>query len=258
MPKQGVIPLIDSFEGDLYLRHERFTAAEWQAHAHPWGQFNFVSRGVMHVEIDGERFLSPPQHAIWVPPFADHFSYVLGDTVYRSAYISLARSAAMPARACTVNVSAVLRAILDDFAARDVCTPETVADVRMAQVALDQILDAEQGTTYLPFGASAELNQILGELHRAPGDQRTTVELAAGLHMTARTLERRCTKELGMPLNEWRQRLMLLHAIEALDGGAQVQHIAYTLGYATTSAFIVMFKRMTGTTPEQYRLSRGA
>ena len=60
-----------------------------------------------------------------------------------------------------------------------------------------------------------------------------------------------------MPLNEWRQRLMLLHAIEALDGGAQVQHIAYTLGYATTSAFIVMFKRMTGTTPEQYRLSRG-
>jgi len=256
MARHGEIPLIDSFDGDLYLRHEQFTAAEWQAHAHAWGQFNFVSHGVMHVEINGERFLSPPQHAIWVPPYAEHFSYALGDTVYRSAYVSLARSRAMPVHACTVSVSPVLRAILDDFAVRDVRSPQAPADLRMAQVALDQILNAEHGATYLPFGASAELNQLLEQLHRAPGDQRTTAELAAGAHMTARTLERRCMKELGMPLNEWRQRLKLLRAIDELDGGAQVQQIAHTLGYATPSAFIVMFKRMTGTTPEQYRLSR--
>lgn len=256
MAQQGQIPLIDSFDGDLYLRHEQFTAAEWQAHAHAWGQFNFVSHGVMHIEINGERFLSPPQHAIWVPPHAVHFSYSLGDTVYRSAYVSLARSREMPAQPCTVSVSPVLRAILDDFAVRDVRSPQAAADVRMAQVALDQILNAQHGATYLPFGGSAELNQLLEQLHRVPGDQRTTAELAASVHTTARTLERRCMKELGMPLNEWRQRLKLLRAIEGLDGGAQVQQIAHTLGYATTSAFIVMFKRMTGTTPEQYRLSR--
>jgi methylphosphotriester-DNA--protein-cysteine methyltransferase len=113
----------------------------------------------MHVEINGERFLSLPKHAIWVPP-----------------------------------------------------------------------------------------------AHRAISALRRSWPLAHTL--TARTLERRCMKELGMPLNEWRQRLKLLRAIDELDGGAQVQQIAHTLGYATPSAFIVMFKRMTGTTPEQYRLSR--
>ncbi|WP_246846031.1 helix-turn-helix domain-containing protein [Klebsiella pneumoniae] len=46
-----------------------------------------------------------------------------------------------------------------------------------------------------------------------------------------------------------------MHAIESLEAGLTVQRIALELGYTTPSAFIVMFKRFTGTTPEQYRLN---
>lgn len=161
----------------------------------------------------------------------------------------------MPARPCIVSVSPVTRAILDDFAARDTRIARSPQDLRMVEVLIDQILGSLGAqASYLPFAASSQLNGILDELHRNPGDRRSTGELAASIHTTARTLERRCRRELGMPLNEWRQRLKLISAIEALEAGKTVQQIAHELGYATTSAFIAMFRRATGTTPEQYRL----
>ncbi len=254
----GVLPDISGFPGDLYFRHERYTAAHWPTHAHAWGQLNYLSRGVMHIEIDGERYLSPAQYALWIPPYTEHVSYAHGETIYRSVYVSLECSAHMPARACIVNVGAVLRAILDDLAARNIRTPETDADRHLAQVVLDKILDADNHVQhYLPHAASAELNRVLASLHDCPGDRRTTAEIAAAVHMTVRTLERKCQRELGMSLNDWRQRLKLTCAIERLAAGDTVQHIANTLGYGTSSAFIAMFRRVVGTTPEQYRKKAG-
>ncbi|MEZ2218628.1 helix-turn-helix domain-containing protein [Rhizobium sp. RCC_161_2] len=37
---------------------------------------------------------------------------------------------------------------------------------------------------------------------------------------------------------------------------ASIQAIAFDLGYSTPSAFIAMFKRLSGKTPEQYRVGR--
>ncbi len=44
-----------------------------------------------------------------------------------------------------------------------------------------------------------------------------------------------------------------LLAIDALEAGLSVQQIAYDLGYSTPSAFIAMFQREAGTSPEQFR-----
>ncbi|WP_281077370.1 helix-turn-helix domain-containing protein, partial [Variovorax paradoxus] len=76
---------------------------------------------------------------------------------------------------------------------------------------------------------------------------------AATVHMTERTLARQCQRELGMSFGDWRQRLRFLRAIDALEAGRTVQEIAFDLGYSTASAFIAMFQREAGTTPEQYR-----
>jgi AraC-like DNA-binding protein len=209
---------------------------------------------ISQVSID----LSPAQYALWIPPYTEHVSFAHGETIYRSAYVSLACSARMPVHACIVNVGPVLRAVLDNLAARDIRTPETDADRHLAQVVLDMILDADNHVQhYLPHAASAGLNRVLASLHECPGDRRTTAEIAAAVHMTARTLERKCQRELGMTLNDWRQRLKLTHAIERLAAGDTVQHIAITLGYGTSSAFIAMFRRVVGTTPEQYRKNAG-
>lgn len=64
---------------------------------------------------------------------------------------------------------------------------------------------------------------------------------------------RRFQRELGMTLLEWRQRLRIVKAMPMLQSGLKVENIAQDLGYASTSSFIAMFRRMMGVTPDEYR-----
>ena len=65
--------------------------------------------------------------------------------------------------------------------------------------------------------------------------------------------DRQFVRELGMSFGEWRQRLRYLAAIEALDSERSVQNVAFDLGYSSASAFISMFRKMMGTTPDELR-----
>ena len=64
---------------------------------------------------------------------------------------------------------------------------------------------------------------------------------------------RRCQRDLGMSLAEWRQRLRVVRAMPLLEAGQTVETIALDLGYGSASAFISMFKKLMGTTPDEYR-----
>lgn len=253
MKYSNPIPSFKELPSELFFRHDDLEAMEWDAHSHPWGQLNYISHGVMNIEIDGVRYLSPPQYAVWIPPFFVHFSYTLSKAVFRSVYVNDVNSALLPARPCTMKLSPVLRAIFDDFAIRSITIPITEQDLRMTQVALDQILNLKIYDNYLPYASSSDLTFILNELQINPGDRRSISVFADLINMTSRSLERKCQRELGLSFGEWRLRLKFMYALECLDAGHTVQKISYDLGYSTPSAFIVMFRRFAGTTPDNYR-----
>jgi AraC-like DNA-binding protein len=56
---------------------------------------------------------------------------------------------------------------------------------------------------------------------------------------------------------QWRQHARLTRALERLAEGEAVATIADSLGYATPSAFVAMFRKAFGDTPGRY-LSRQA
>ena len=56
-----------------------------------------------------------------------------------------------------------------------------------------------------------------------------------------------------MSLHEWRQRLKVMKAMSLLNQGYTIESIALDLGYASSSAFIYMFKRWMNYTPDQFR-----
>jgi AraC-like DNA-binding protein len=58
-----------------------------------------------------------------------------------------------------------------------------------------------------------------------------------------------------MPFSEWKQRLRVVKAMPRLEANEKVEHISAKLGYSNASAFIAMFRRMTGVTPDEYRSS---
>lgn len=249
------IPNFEELPGDIYFRHQDLEPAVWITHSHPWGQLNFVSRGTLNLEIDGQNFLSPPQYAVWIPPFSIHTSWNSAAATYRTVYLSQALSQSMPDRPCALAVGPVLRAILDEFARIDVRLPTTPQEERMAAVALDQILSASRLDAYLPFASTQFLQNILDDAKTRLHQQMSTEQVALQFNLTTRTLERRCKSELGIGFGEWRQRLRFALALDALAEGVTIQKISYQLGYSSPSAFISMFRRLSGQTPEQYRKS---
>ena len=55
-----------------------------------------------------------------------------------------------------------------------------------------------------------------------------------------------------MPFGLWRQRALLLRALELLAEGGTVTGAANAVGYESTSAFVFAFRRALGTTPGRY------
>ncbi|WP_319519172.1 helix-turn-helix transcriptional regulator [uncultured Martelella sp.] len=216
-----------------------------------WGKLNYALSGVCEYTIDGTRYLSPPQYGIWIPPGAAHEARNSQAMHYVSVYVASDLCRDLPEKPGTLDLSPLLKAILADFAARGVTAPKTAEDMRLASVLVDQIRLARRFDSYLPFTDDALLGPILRALQTDPGNPLSLAEWARRCGTTERTLSRRCQSELGISFHEWRQRARLIAALTLLDDDEPVHLIASRLGYSTPSAFISMFRRMTGTTPTQ-------
>lgn len=254
-PNDG-IPDISHFEGDIYLRLENLPAAEWRAHSHPWGQLNYVSQGIMNIEIEGQRFSSPPHYAVWIPPSLEHKSFSTTPSIYRSAYLSARISAKLPKEPCAISMSRLLKELLNECARRGVTTPNTPAEMNLSAVIIDEILSSTTLNSYLPYPATGLLKQVLDDVSSNLRQKRSTKEIAEKFHLTSRTLERKCSAELGIGFGEWQQRVRHMKAFEGLEEGRTVQQISWELGYSSPTVFINMFRRLTGVTPDQYRRSK--
>lgn len=219
----------------------------------PWGELNYALIGVLEFDVQGVRYLSPPQYAIWLPPDTLHSAHNKQDLRYVTVYVERALCADLPDALSTLSISPLLKAILADFAARDVTVPKTTEDLRLAEVMVDQIRLAPRCESYLPISDDPLLRPVLSALQSDPGDRHSLAEWARRVGTTERTLSRRCQDDLGISFNEWRQRLKLVAALSMIEAGEPVHRIASELGYSNASAFIAMFRRLTGTSPTQLR-----
>lgn len=219
----------------------------------PWGELNYALSGVCEFDIEGKRYLSPPHYGIWIPPGVSHEAWNRHDIRYVSVYVAPALCGPLPQAPSTLALPPLLKAILADFAARDVTLPKAEEDLRLAHVLVDQIRRAPRFESYLPFSEDPMLGPILAALQADPGDRGPAAEWARKAGTTERTLSRRCRDQLGVSFNEWRQRLRVVAALALLDEGEPVHRIAERLGYGNPSAFIAMFRRVTGASPTQTR-----
>lgn len=253
------MPPLPHTEGEppdpISLRTTRFRGGTlFPPRTRPWGKLNYALSGICEYLVDGERYLSPPRYGLWIPPGAVHEARNPRDMHYVAIYVAAELCTALPTSPATLGLDPLLKAIVADYAARDVTVPRTPEDRRLALVLVDQIRLAPRFDSYLPFSDDALLAPILRALQSDPGNPTSLAEWARHAGTTERTLSRRCRAELGISFHEWRQRARLIAAMTWLDDGEPVSRVATRLGYGTPSAFIAMFRRMTGTTPT--RISR--
>lgn len=249
-------PFSQALPTPLFFRAEELPAdAAYPHHQHHWGEFVYAFRGVMEVEVQQHHYLVPPQCGLWLPPNVAHRGLNRQAVHFSSLYVSKELTAALPQEVCALGVSPLLRALLEALRQQPAPTPHTPAYARLLQVALDQLQLAQKAGSYLPSSNDPLLAAVIDALMADPGDARTVAQWAALVHSTERTLMRRAQSELGMTLAQWRQRLRVVKAMPLLLAGETVENIAHDLGYASSSAFIAMFRNLAGVTPDEYRRS---
>lgn len=225
-------------------------------HLHNWGEFVYSFSGIMEIELAHQHYLAPPQYGLWLPPRTEHIAFNRHAGIHCSLYVDAALCQTLPGVTCALTVSPFMRALLDELGRRPPAMVATLPEQRLLRVLVDQLEQADCAGTYLPTSDDPLLKPVLLALQANPGDARTIAEFAAISHTTERTLMRRCQRDLGMSFVEWRQRLKVLASLARLDRGDTVEAIGLDLGYSSASAFISMFRRLMGTTPDEYRKGR--
>ncbi|SMF05648.1 AraC family transcriptional regulator [Pseudogulbenkiania subflava] len=238
----------------LHFRYDQFEPhTDFGLHRHPWGQLNRISLGLIELEVDGSKLTAPADYLVWVPADLPHAAYVRLAMAYTSVYVDDALAARLPAGPCLIQQTPVVRALLEDFCQRRVTAMAGDWDVRQAELLVEHLVRAGAEDSYLPESADRQLAPILHAIRLDPADATTLAQWAEQVHSTERTLARRFQRELGMSFVQWRNRVRLLQALAWLKEGWPVQEIAARLSYGTASAFIAMFRKQIGFSPERYR-----
>ncbi|MBJ8553741.1 AraC family transcriptional regulator [Acinetobacter bereziniae] len=214
-------------------------------HAHKMGQLLFTNSGSIRITLSGQICILPPAHIAWIPPDTTHRAEMSQVTGYRSVYINTVQYPALPKEVKVLQVSALLKEILEKIAFADFDTDWSKRPfLDLFNVGLNEIETAPSVSVILQFPTDRRLRKFLG------------TELLPHLNVFAdlvglseKTIGRIFLRETGLNYQQWRQQWRFLKAIELLSKNEKISVISHHLGFSCESAFISFFKRMSGKSP---------
>ena len=249
---------------DLSLSHGtamaiRMDFADYEAeayqHQHRQGQLILALHGAVTCRAENGVWIVPPDCGFWVPGGVPHSNQVTANA--RITYLFVEPGAApLPAECCTVSVSPMLREMILRVAELSGSDARDAHVDRLVQVMLDELALMPREGLELPVSDHPKIALIAAALLAEPSDRRTLGQWAECVAVSERSLKRLMVQETGLSFGRWRRQLHLVIALRELAGGATVQQVAGDLGYESTTAFIVMFKKALGTTPSRYFADR--
>ncbi|WP_105431853.1 helix-turn-helix transcriptional regulator [Neorhizobium sp. T6_25] len=249
---------------DLSLSHRpamaiRMDFADYEAegvqHQHPQGQLILALHGAVTCRAESGVWIVPPDCGVWIPGGVPHSNQVTSNA--RLTYLFVEPGAAMlPDECCTLSVSPMLREMIHRVAEVSETNARDFHVDRLVRVMLDELALMPRERLELPVSDHPKIALIAAALLADPSDRRTLGQWAEHVAVSERSLKRLMVEETGLSFGRWRRQLHLVIALRELAGGATVQRVAGDLGYESTTAFIVMFKKSLGTTPSRYFADR--
>ena len=219
-------------------------------HQHQCGQLLFTQKGCTRISLAHQLCLLPPTRAAWIPSGVPHRAVMQQTVDYRSVYIGSALAAQLPAQVRVIEVSGLLRAVLEVVAMAPFDTDwEQGKYAHLLALCISEINEAQQQPTLLPLPRDKRLAPLLKNLEQLPPELQV---LQQQVGASGKTIGRIFLRETGMGYQQWRQQWRLMRAIELLATGRSIGYCAFELGFASDSVLIAFFKAMTGTTPRGY------
>ena len=216
-------------------------------HRHQRGQLLYTRQGCTRITLAQQLCLLPPSRAAWIPPGVSHRAVMQRSVDYRSIYLIPDLCAELPEQVCVIEVSALLRAVLEPMALADFATDwQQGKFAHLLGLCLSEIAEAAQQPMLLPLPQDKRLAPLLQTPERLPPELQV---LEQQIGASSRTIGRIFQRETGMSYQQWRQQWRLMRAMELLATGRSLSYCAFETGFASDSAFIAFFKAMTGSTP---------
>ena len=240
------------------LTHGRVieTGRRVRPHSHPRGQLLWAMRGVLRVVSNSCIWLTPPSHAVWIPGGMEHQVTIEAEAELLNIYVDpslTVRAPKRPTPCCAVLLLTPLaRELIRRLGDSDTSAPFDARLLRFCAVLLDEVEGLAEAPLNLPGGEDERLVRVTRHLVGHPEDPRQLTELSQIARTSPRTLERLFRAETGLSFRQWRSKLRLLTAIEALNRGESSTSIAYSLGYGSPSAFIAAFRAAFAATPQRF------
>jgi AraC-like DNA-binding protein len=206
----------------------------------------------MSVHTAQGTWVVPPHRAVWVPAGVTHQIEMSGSVLFQTLYLDPSLSSQLPRDCCSVNVSPLLRELILLAVSLGMLDRAIPTQARLIGVLLDQLEVLPTIPLQLPLPRDRRALRVAAWLRENPESAESLKRLAKRGGGSVRTIERLFRTETGMTFGKWRQQLRLLRALTLLASGTPVTTAALDVGYDSTSAFIAMFKRALGTTPNRY------
>lgn len=225
---------------------------EMPTHQHTAGQLLLTLRGSTACRVFEDLWLVPPQCAVWVPPNTPHCNRITARSSVCLLFIRQEHIRLLPATCCTLSISPLVRELIRHVAA---LPPEDMLaerSERLIQVLLDELSRMPATGLRLPVSSDIRLQSIAESITEAPAERKDLSAWARHIGMSRRSLARLVVRETGLSFGRWRQQLLLVMAIQMLSDGISVQQTAWDLGYESVTAFITMFKKALGASPDKY------
>jgi len=224
---------------------------EKPVHIHRKGQLILALHGGITSEVTHSMWMVPPQYAVWVPGQMPHSHRVTADA--RLCFLFIEPGAVtMPEACCTLKISPLVRELILRLSNVPHENLGCAAVQRLVQVLFDELPNQPVEQLQLPISAHPKIRAMAHRMAKDLQEKKTLAQWADEMAMSERNLARLIVKETGLSFLRWRQQLQLIVALRLLIGGMTVQKVAESLGYDSTTAFIIMFKKALGTTPGRY------
>lgn len=228
-------------------RFEMLQGEAFEPHAHDEHQLAWASAGVLMVEVGGRCWVLPPNLALWIPGGARHTTIAMRETVLQGIYID-PRARIGWSEPTVVAVTPLVRHLIEHLAGE----LGEEARIRAEAVLVDVLRPVGTSTLELPMPLESRAREVAQALVADPGDRRSMDEVARQAGASPRTLLRLFLSETGMTFSQWRTHARLQASVALLSDGHTVARVADRVGYATPSAFVAAFRRVTGHTPAAY------
>jgi AraC-like DNA-binding protein len=212
----------------------------------------FVHAGVLAIIGEDGRYFIPPRHAFIIP--ANYLHEVVAKTAINiSIFYFDSKQSKNLSDQCTVLVTSnLIQTLMSECINIPTDYQWQATEGRLLRLIRDKLSSAPSVDTYLPYPKDQRLTDITEKLLKHPSLKSDLISWGKFVNASSRTLSRVFKKETEITYSEWRQRLNIQIAIKHLSQGESINSIAKLLGYESSSAFIYMFKKQMGVSPNQF------